>query len=567
MKMGYKDHLEGLLAEKEEKIRLLEGHTFSYSARISVLQSRLLTALDTLDSVRVSHAQEVSTLEEKVAHLEDQLHRYNHFAKEAEKEMDDMRDAVMELVEKVEASNGDYSSWPHSQIYLSRLQDPIASLELKYLKPTSEDDSLSYAASMIDALRKERDNERRSHAHTRTTFEARMVALEAQVSRREAELATCAAHIHHDTIEHLEPEENSELRQDMVDSDQIISVLDVTVARNKLLEVEIKSLAKRLENARAGLGSSSSLSGKPAQAAVSPRAEGMDESFPDQQIPSPLPDGDRGNQLQASNFGTLAETPRRALHELDREIQQLGEKVDAFTQERNTLIQTISAGTRDQQYHPPIRDDEKIGLENKIQALEEECDRLQESQQNLRNELQRTRLEARAREEELLGEITTLRLDQDDTERVPVAPLLDESDGEMSMELATPLMPTSIMSTSPPPSIQAVPISRTPSPPLNSNALPAADEISNPSPSSESTSHPLPPSPEASSDSSDLASPATSEADVMSSDFRSPASLPPQLIAEIVEREEAELIDRQRQIEVGETALGELLELVHELNP
>lgn len=32
----------------------------------------------------------------------------------------------------------------------------------------------------------------------------------------------------------------------MVDSDQIVSVLDVTVARNKVLELEIKSLAKRV---------------------------------------------------------------------------------------------------------------------------------------------------------------------------------------------------------------------------------------------------------------------------------------------------------------------------------
>lgn len=151
------------------------------------------------------------------------------------------------------------------------------------------------------------------------------------------------------------------------------------------------------------------------------------------------------------------------------------------------------------------------------------------------------------------------------TERVPVAALLDldGSDGEMSMELATPLMPMSVMSTSSTPA-QDIPISisRTPSP--STSGLPdVGDEIGHTTPNSESSS--IRPSPflPTISEPSDIAS---SISELISSNDRSPASLPPQLVAEIVEQEEAVLINRQQQIEVGEAALGELLELVRELN-
>lgn len=50
--------------------------------------------------MQITHAQEISALEEEIARLKEQLYRYSHFVKEAKEERDDMRDAVMKLVEK-----------------------------------------------------------------------------------------------------------------------------------------------------------------------------------------------------------------------------------------------------------------------------------------------------------------------------------------------------------------------------------------------------------------------------------------------------------------------------------
>lgn len=51
---------------------------------------------------------------------EEALKRYVGVVRSAEVERDDMRDAVMKLVEKVQVSN-DYSTWPHSRMQLSSL--------------------------------------------------------------------------------------------------------------------------------------------------------------------------------------------------------------------------------------------------------------------------------------------------------------------------------------------------------------------------------------------------------------------------------------------------------------
>ena len=82
------------------KISLLESHSSTYTAHISVLQNRLLAAFDTLDSTQNVHAQELAALKEQMARLKEQLDHYVYLFKDVETERDDMRDAIMQLVEK-----------------------------------------------------------------------------------------------------------------------------------------------------------------------------------------------------------------------------------------------------------------------------------------------------------------------------------------------------------------------------------------------------------------------------------------------------------------------------------
>jgi len=104
------------------------------------------------------------------------------------------------------------------------------------------DDLISYAASMIQNLCRERDEEKRTHAITRSTAEARILALEAQLSRREAELELQIVNSGNRTRLPFE----SHPAQEQMASAEIISMLDDAVVRNKVLEVEIKSLLKRV---------------------------------------------------------------------------------------------------------------------------------------------------------------------------------------------------------------------------------------------------------------------------------------------------------------------------------
>ena len=98
---------------------------------------------------------------------------------------------------------------------------------------------------MIETLWRERDLEHKAHAQTRELAEARLVSLEAQLSRREAELESFISGTHFKN--HPEqPRLAEELNDEPITSEQVISALDATLTRNKTLEVEIRGLFKRV---------------------------------------------------------------------------------------------------------------------------------------------------------------------------------------------------------------------------------------------------------------------------------------------------------------------------------
>ena len=72
----------------------------AYIARTSILQSRLLSTLDTLDVIQSGQNNELDAMAQTNKRLKDKLLRYSAVVKMAELERDDMRDAVLKLVEK-----------------------------------------------------------------------------------------------------------------------------------------------------------------------------------------------------------------------------------------------------------------------------------------------------------------------------------------------------------------------------------------------------------------------------------------------------------------------------------
>jgi chromosome segregation ATPase len=69
-------------------------------ARASHLHTRLLTALDTLDSLQSNHASELNVLHDANAALERRLSSVAELLKETIDERDDLRDAVERFIEK-----------------------------------------------------------------------------------------------------------------------------------------------------------------------------------------------------------------------------------------------------------------------------------------------------------------------------------------------------------------------------------------------------------------------------------------------------------------------------------
>ena len=72
----------------------------AYIARTSILQSRLLSTLDTLDVIQSGQNNELDAMAQINKRIKDKLLRYSAVVKMAELERDDMRDAVLKLVEK-----------------------------------------------------------------------------------------------------------------------------------------------------------------------------------------------------------------------------------------------------------------------------------------------------------------------------------------------------------------------------------------------------------------------------------------------------------------------------------
>ena len=98
---------------------------------------------------------------------------------------------------------------------------------------------------MIEALRRERDLERRAHIQTRDSTQAQIVSLAAQLSRRDAELESCISCAAHtvSAVQRGHPRDVGQLIDEPLTSEQVISALD---ARNKILEIENRGLFERV---------------------------------------------------------------------------------------------------------------------------------------------------------------------------------------------------------------------------------------------------------------------------------------------------------------------------------
>ncbi|KAF9077703.1 hypothetical protein BDP27DRAFT_1311527 [Rhodocollybia butyracea] len=447
--MGNRDHADLLPEESHEIISRLELQLKTQTARASLLQSRLAATQSALDVERIKYAEDLRAEQIAKNKLQQKLFMYYQHVKNVEEEKDELRGAVMEFLQKVEEPN---TKWPQSQISISSLLEPV---EPRLLRHRNQDisnefdhDLMNSAASMIESLVRERDIARNAHQLLLVTARAQIANLQAELAHRDYELEKCISLSSNHHSFQRDPRANSEPLPPL-DPVTATKVLQLTSSRHKTLEMGNKHLEKRLEEIR-----------RKAQLADQQiKVKDSEGSHQDQEAEVPE-DSDitvRMPLTSPKNFADL-------IAHFDKEIQNLGSAIQAFAAERNQLWKAvssstdISSGAGYEKPSPSIsqhissqssdrvqRFSERLGLEGGyIASLQREKALIEEN----------IKLAGMLRKSHSLNAPSPLLLSSPpllhtNVEPEPPREFLDIEDGEVSMELATPLLPTTILRSAP----------------------------------------------------------------------------------------------------------------------
>ncbi|KAL0570376.1 hypothetical protein V5O48_011591 [Marasmius crinis-equi] len=242
---------ESVETEREENA-LLE----SYIVLANQLKTRLLHTQDEKNLLAQQHTQELSDAREAWERLQLRYERSKQVIRTVKKERDDLKESFEILLQKVEVCNN-FSSWPFPRIQLSSVL-PEARLETATTTPASTETSSNlYNASIISRLTHERDEARTERDLVIRESAAKFSMLEAQLALREAELLSLqnenelnrTIRSSRPTNTTLATSDNSN-SQPPLSSDDAIRILQYNAAKNRTIQIDVRKLKKRLETAR-----------------------------------------------------------------------------------------------------------------------------------------------------------------------------------------------------------------------------------------------------------------------------------------------------------------------------
>ncbi|KAJ3989810.1 hypothetical protein F5890DRAFT_1470490 [Lentinula detonsa] len=441
--------------EKDQEVLKLKLQSKAYAARTSLLQSRLTATQNALDSLQLSHDEALRAEQSAKRKLQQQLKTYHKFLESVNYQKDDLRNAVESFLQRVQDPN---ITWPQSQLRISSLLEPADPKFLMHHNQDAPNDFderlMKYAAAMIGTVVYERDLARKAHDTLLLDAKAQIAALESELARRDLELEKCASHCVDCPNFRRGPKVQTALESfTPMDSLSLLNTLQKTSARHSLLEQGNRQLERQLQQFR------QSAAGPPTSTEI------LDDST--HNICMPLANG---NSLE--NTSSIS----KLIPELDKEVQHLSIAVQAFALERDQL-QKMVAEHAESEHLPPVDSvDENLTLTPMLtDPRATSATHLHSSESN--SSIEQPGLEAKENLEitgksshshalNMLDDNTNAK--EDLTNPVSrVSPyLLDAEDGEVSMELATPLLPTTFLSStqrSPRSSTQAV--SAKPNPP------------------------------------------------------------------------------------------------------
>ncbi|KAF7304885.1 hypothetical protein MKEN_01202800 [Mycena kentingensis (nom. inval.)] len=146
----------------------------------------LQDAVVALELLRQRYTEQHQESQEIISKLHRKLARFRSVVAMVEAERDGLRDVVLELAERVESIDHGLSSLPRPRLDLPALLEP---LHRSPNAPPADGDLWTYASATIAGLRAALTHEQRAHQQTRRTAQAHISLLEARIARREADLA------------------------------------------------------------------------------------------------------------------------------------------------------------------------------------------------------------------------------------------------------------------------------------------------------------------------------------------------------------------------------------------
>ncbi|KAK0457311.1 uncharacterized protein EV420DRAFT_519436 [Desarmillaria tabescens] len=164
-----------ITSEKDRQIRTIQT---------SLIHERLIATQRALDTLRITHAEELEAERRASEGLRKKLAVCEERVRDAERERDDMREVVNELVDRglVVSVSKDFAAWPCSQLRMTSLLDPAE------LTPPAPPTTPPYAAALIESLSTSLATERKAYTRTTRVAQNTIAVLEAQLALREAEL-------------------------------------------------------------------------------------------------------------------------------------------------------------------------------------------------------------------------------------------------------------------------------------------------------------------------------------------------------------------------------------------
>ncbi|KAJ3865540.1 hypothetical protein EV359DRAFT_80375 [Lentinula novae-zelandiae] len=446
-----------LLREKDQEILQLKLQLKAYAARTSLIQSRLTSTQDALDALQLSHDEELRAEQAAKHKMQQQLKTYYQFLRSVNYEKEDLRNVIVSFLRRVEDP---HNTWPQSQLHVSSLLEPA---DPKLLMRRNQDVSndfdqklMNYAAAMIDALVHERDLARTAHQSLLSDTKAQIASLGAELARRDLELEKCISHCVDcpefqggTGFEPFTPMEPSVLSK----------ILQKTSTRHKILELGNQQLEGQLENLRQNI---SVPLASTSQIKCSDRIQHEETSREIQDDSDPVRMSPKNGDV-APSLGNVNPTSK-LIAQMDTDIRNLGLTINAFASERDRLQKMVT---------------EQAVIQKSVSApagSEIESRRsvhlFQDNASVDQRDMEVAYAASLCREKSLIEDNLKLvgRLRDLHSSKVPdsdtkakedlrpltrsasSAPpqLIDAEDGEVSMDLATPLLPTTFIATEKP---------------------------------------------------------------------------------------------------------------------